>query len=79
MLFRRFIVPCVAAAMLAAATAAQQRDPKQYQQILENPDRIAALQQAGVTMTAPPHTAGGVRSAMIEGPDRLAIELVESR
>jgi len=58
MLFRRFIVPCVAAAMLAAATAAQQRDPKQYQQILENPDRIAALQVERVV------EALGLRSGM---------------
>ena len=44
MLIRRFIVPCIAAALLITVTAAQQRDPKQYQQILENPDRLAALQ-----------------------------------
>jgi arsenite methyltransferase len=31
-------------ALLMAAPLAQQRDPKQYQQTLENPDRIAALQ-----------------------------------
>jgi arsenite methyltransferase len=44
MLFRRFTVPCIAATLLVAVTAAQQRDPKQYQQILESPDRLAALQ-----------------------------------
>jgi ubiquinone/menaquinone biosynthesis C-methylase UbiE len=44
MLFRRFVVPCVAAALLVAVPAAQQRDPKEYQQILESPDRLAALQ-----------------------------------
>ena len=31
-------------ALLMAAPVAQQRDPKQYQQTLENPERIAALQ-----------------------------------
>jgi ubiquinone/menaquinone biosynthesis C-methylase UbiE len=44
MMLRRFIVPYVAAAILVAVPAAQQRDPKQYQQILESPDRLAALQ-----------------------------------
>lgn len=44
MLLRRFIVPSVAVAILVAVLAAQQRDPKQYQQILESPDRLAALQ-----------------------------------
>jgi ubiquinone/menaquinone biosynthesis C-methylase UbiE len=29
---------------LTVVAAAQQRDPKQYQQVLENPDRLAALQ-----------------------------------
>jgi len=41
---RRSIIPCVLALLLTAVAAAQQRDPKQYQQILENPDRLAALQ-----------------------------------
>ena len=41
---RRSVVPCVLALLLTAVAAAQQRDPKQYQQILENPDRLAALQ-----------------------------------
>lgn len=36
---------------LAAALAAQQRDPKQYQQTLENPDRVAALQVDRVIAT----------------------------
>lgn len=44
MLSRRSIIPCVLALLLTAVAAAQQRDPKQYQQILENPDRLAALQ-----------------------------------
>lgn len=44
MLFRRSVIPGLAATLLVTAAAAQQRDPKQYQQILENPDRIAALQ-----------------------------------
>jgi ubiquinone/menaquinone biosynthesis C-methylase UbiE len=43
--FRRCLVPCAVAVLLTVvATAQQQRDPKQYQQILENPDRLAALQ-----------------------------------
>lgn len=32
------------AVAVAAGAAAQQRDPRQYQQILENPDRVASLQ-----------------------------------
>ena len=44
MLFRRVIPPCAAVVVLVAVATAQQRDPKQYQQILENPDRLAALQ-----------------------------------
>jgi len=36
---------------LASALAAQQRDPKQYQQTLENPDRVAALQVDRVVTT----------------------------
>lgn len=39
----RFVVPVVVIAVVALAQA-QQRDPKQYQQVLENPDRVAALQ-----------------------------------
>jgi ubiquinone/menaquinone biosynthesis C-methylase UbiE len=41
---RRYVVPCVVAVLLTAVAVAQQRDPKQYQQVLENPDRLAALQ-----------------------------------
>ena len=41
--FRRYLVPCAFAALLTGVVA-QQRDPKQYQQVLENPDRLAALQ-----------------------------------
>jgi ubiquinone/menaquinone biosynthesis C-methylase UbiE len=44
MLSRRIVVSCIAAGVLVPLAAAQQRDPKQYQQILENPDRLAALQ-----------------------------------
>ena len=44
MLTRRVVIPIVFAVALVACGAAQQRDPKQYQQILENPDRVAALQ-----------------------------------
>ena len=42
--FRRCFVPWAVAVLVTAVTAAQQRDPKQYQQVLENPDRLAALQ-----------------------------------
>ncbi len=42
--FRRSLAPCMFALLLAAVATGQQRDPKQYQQILENPDRLAALQ-----------------------------------
>jgi ubiquinone/menaquinone biosynthesis C-methylase UbiE len=41
---RRSIIPCAFVLLLTVVAAAQQRDPKQYQQILENPDRLAALQ-----------------------------------
>jgi ubiquinone/menaquinone biosynthesis C-methylase UbiE len=44
MLTRRLVIPTVLAVAFVASGAAQQRDPKQYQQVLENPDRIAALQ-----------------------------------
>ena len=40
----RSIVTALAIAIAVATAAAQQRDPKQYQQTLENPDRVAALQ-----------------------------------
>ena len=43
--FSRFLVTTLAVAIVAAtASSAQQRDPRQYQQTLENPDRVAALQ-----------------------------------
>jgi arsenite methyltransferase len=41
---RRSIISCVLVLLLTAVVGAQQRDPKQYQQVLENPDRLAALQ-----------------------------------
>ena len=40
---QRLIVSFVAVLLAAAALVAQQRDPKQYANTLENPDRIAAL------------------------------------
>ena len=40
----RSIVTALAIAIAITTAAAQQRDPKQYQQTLENPDRVAALQ-----------------------------------
>jgi catechol 2,3-dioxygenase-like lactoylglutathione lyase family enzyme len=40
---------------------------------------LSALLAAGVPLIAPAAIADGLRSAMIEGPDRLAIELVERR
>lgn len=43
--FRRSLVSCAVAVLLTVGAAGQQqRDPKQYQQVLENPDRLAALQ-----------------------------------
>ena len=44
MSFHRHFASCAVALLLTTVVAAQQRDPKQYQQILENPDRLAALQ-----------------------------------
>ena len=40
---------------------------------------LAALRKAGVKVTLGPKTwaKGQIRSAFVEGPDRLAIELVE--
>jgi Glyoxalase/Bleomycin resistance protein/Dioxygenase superfamily len=38
---------------------------------------IARLKSEGVTILEGPHTWGNTRAAMIEGPDRVAIELVE--
>jgi ubiquinone/menaquinone biosynthesis C-methylase UbiE len=40
---QRLIVSFVAVLLAAAALVAQQRDPKQYANTLDNPDRIAAL------------------------------------
>ena len=43
--FSRSLVPTLAVAIaVATGASAQQRDPRQYQQTLENPDRVAALQ-----------------------------------
>jgi catechol 2,3-dioxygenase-like lactoylglutathione lyase family enzyme len=39
--------------------------------------RLARLRRAGVTVLEGPYAFGATRAAMIEGPDRLAIELVE--
>ena len=41
--------------------------------------RLAGLRRAGVTVLEGPYAFGATRAAMIEGPDRLAIELVERR
>jgi catechol 2,3-dioxygenase-like lactoylglutathione lyase family enzyme len=41
--------------------------------------RLARLRRAGVTVLEGPYAFGPTRAAMIEGPDRLAIELVERR
>lgn len=41
--------------------------------------RLAQLRRAGVTVLEGPYAFGATRAAMIEGPDRLAIELVERR
>ena len=38
---------------------------------------IAKLRAEGVTFLEPPYTLGSHRAAMIEGPSREAIELVE--
>lgn len=38
---------------------------------------LARLRDEGVKVLEPPHNVIGVRSAMIEGPDHIAIELVE--
>jgi arsenite methyltransferase len=43
--------PAVLAVLVATAVAAQGRDPKQYQQTLENPERIAGLQIERVVKT----------------------------
>ncbi|MDF1505414.1 VOC family protein, partial [Roseisolibacter sp. H3M3-2] len=41
--------------------------------------RLARLRAAGVTVLEGPYAFGATRAVMIEGPDRLAIELVERR
>jgi catechol 2,3-dioxygenase-like lactoylglutathione lyase family enzyme len=41
--------------------------------------RLARLRRAGVTVLEGPYAFGATRAVMIEGPDRLAIELVERR
>ena len=41
--------------------------------------RLARLRRAGVTVLEGLYAFGTTRAAMIEGPDRLAIELVERR
>jgi catechol 2,3-dioxygenase-like lactoylglutathione lyase family enzyme len=38
---------------------------------------LARLRDEGVKVIAPPHNVMGAKSAMIEGPDHIAIELVE--
>lgn len=48
---RSSIAALVVAACVAAGLGAQQRDPKQYQQTLENADRVAALQVDRVIRT----------------------------
>jgi hypothetical protein len=40
---------------------------------------VASIRRRGVTVLAAPAAAGGLRSATIEGPDRMAIEIVEAR
>jgi ubiquinone/menaquinone biosynthesis C-methylase UbiE len=41
---RASLFTLVVAAAVVAGVTAQQRDPRQYQQVLENPDRVASLQ-----------------------------------
>jgi arsenite methyltransferase len=41
---RALMSPLVIAVALVVGVAAQQRDPRQYQQVLENPERVASLQ-----------------------------------
>ena len=38
---------------------------------------LARLRDGGVKVLEPPHDVKGVRSALIEGPDHIVIELVE--
>jgi arsenite methyltransferase len=47
----RLRLPLLIALVITGTLAAQQRDPKQYQQVLENPDRVAALQVDRVIAT----------------------------
>ena len=49
--FRFALAGMLVGVWLLAAPVAQQRDPKQYQQTLENPDRVAALQVDRVVST----------------------------
>jgi SAM-dependent methyltransferase len=42
--YSRFLVTLTVAIAVVTGAAAQQRDPRQYQKTLENPDRVAALQ-----------------------------------
>ena len=49
--FRFALAGMLVGVSLLAAPAAQQRDPRQYQQTLENPDRVAALQVDRVIST----------------------------
>ena len=48
---RSVLLPLAMLSLLIAAPLAQQRDPKQYQQTLENPERVAALQVDRVVAT----------------------------
>ena len=38
---------------------------------------LAKLKAENVTILEPPHTIGGLRAVMIEGPSREAIEIIE--
>jgi ubiquinone/menaquinone biosynthesis C-methylase UbiE len=51
--FRRAVVSFLlaAACVVAAGLSAQQRDPRQYQQVLENPDRLESLHVDQVVKT----------------------------
>lgn len=67
----------------AGITSQQSTRGKLYDHIgISVPDlgvALAALKKAGVTVTEPPKTwnKGKTRSAFIEGPDKIAIELLE--
>jgi ubiquinone/menaquinone biosynthesis C-methylase UbiE len=43
-LSRAFLFTLVAAAAVVTSVTAQQRDPREYQKVLENPERVASLQ-----------------------------------